>query len=374
MAKAISYSRIKKYQGGYACELEDYWTYEQGRWPAQSSFLCNGSAFHEAINMAMRHTAKHGELPPFGRMLQVYQDNFEREASETEFKDDEDPAEIMRTWGEALEVWWGETAPLYRPHEADPRNVEIKFFLELEGLPRALRGKIDLLGDRRESAEIPWDHPSVKRGVLVDWKTGSKDPSAADLHGDLQPTVYQMAFEIDPEIRARVEIAKLVEIRYEHVINTGPGLTEQEYLDAVTEHETNKRKPIPWNVRPNEIKNWNAIYGPTGPKAGNQKKPNLPRRVRSTVTTRTAADIDWLGITLQRVNARMDAADLVRQHGGENAARLLWVPPSPGHWMCNAEKCAHWAYCRGAVVDPPKAAPEPATEEPPTSTEAPTDD
>lgn len=317
----LSYSRINKFISKHACQMEHYWTYVLGKWPEQNAYMAKGTAVHEAIAANFRHKAEHQEDLPFGRLLQIFTDTWDREAAETDFTEDEIPAEIVRTTSEALEIWHRETAPLYVvPEDLRPDGklpIEWKWYVELPAFAHDLKGKIDLIAHRldKPGGEIQY------RNVLVDWKTGKKAPDLLDLAGDFQPTIYVIACKAEWG-----EDWNPGAIFYEHIIDAGVG---KPITDA---------KPADWNIAGAEMKNWLEKYGPNGSSKA-KKPPAAPRRVDHTKVERTDADIKWLAVVLEQVCRQIDSG--------------IHIPVAPGHWKCNAERCPHWSYCRGEITNPP---------------------
>lgn len=322
----LSFSRIKKFLGGYACQLEHYWTYEKGRWPPSRSYLVQGSAVHEAIAAYFHHLAEHDDRMPFGRMQQIYRDAFTREGRDAEWDEDEDPDELQRTMSETLEIWHRDRGPLYEVSELRPDGklpIEWKWFLEMPGYPHDIKGVIDLIADIRKTP----GGPIVHRNVIVDWKTSGKGSTQAEIDGDLQVTVYTMA--------CRALLGDLVEgdwegtCRFEYLVDKGSGLTVEEADD---------KRGKPWNVRPDEMANWLERYGPNGTSSA-KNPPAAPRRIEAYDTERQERHIRWFGSIFGAVCAQIDSG--------------IRIPVPPDHWKCHPDNCDHFAYCRGSVEGTP---------------------
>ncbi|MFQ5744270.1 MAG: RecB family exonuclease [Acidobacteriota bacterium] len=206
MKRTISYSRISNFVSQYACDMEDYWTYVEGRWPPNNPYFLKGGAVHEAIAANFRHKAQCGEDLPFGKLQQVYEDAWERKLYETVFEDDQDPATLKRQGIEVLEIWHRDLAPTLMPR--DPANVERKFFLEVANYSHNLKGVIDLVADVLDA-----DQQLTAGDAVIDFKTGKKSPSQLDLAGDLQPTIYS--------IEQLNETGRMPPVFYHHLIHTG---------------------------------------------------------------------------------------------------------------------------------------------------------
>jgi RecB family exonuclease len=117
-----------------------------------------GKAVHTALGYNFEQKLDTREdLPPAG-VLALFRDAWSSERDQTEFRDDEDPAEL-RACGEALVAKYiDEVAPAI-----DPAAVEIRVHGEIGGVP--IQGWIDLLD---------------VDGRIIDFKTAARKPSRID--------------------------------------------------------------------------------------------------------------------------------------------------------------------------------------------------
>ncbi|BCM94129.1 hypothetical protein IAD21_06032 [Abditibacteriota bacterium] len=171
-----SATRLKTY---LTCPRQFKYVYVDGIPAIPTAPLVFGGALHEALCFGHEQQMISGQLPPTASLLARF-DALWQDALET----DEPffraggltPPQYVRTGHEILRAY--AAAP---DNATAPLAAELAFELEIGGY--GFTGVVDRLDEGKDGL------------VIVDFKSGARKPTKADLEGDLQFTLYALAIE-----------------------------------------------------------------------------------------------------------------------------------------------------------------------------------
>lgn len=169
----LSHSQISAFQ---SCPMIYYWRYEKGVKSQPAAAMTFGTSIHESLehNFSQK-VLSHADVP-LSVALDVFRDAWRENARISIFDADknESPENFMDQGIAMIEKYHLEMAP-----NIQPKFVEMRFTLKIDGLDREVVGYIDLIDDRE---------------IIIDHKTSKMTPNNLMLAKNGQLTLYKMAF------------------------------------------------------------------------------------------------------------------------------------------------------------------------------------
>jgi RecB family exonuclease len=170
---AFSHAQYETYKScGRAYEFK----YIKEQRIAPSPATARGIAIHTAVETALRHKQRQGEVPSLDGQLAVVADTFEKAKEEVDWGD-EDPGKVKDVALSLYRVYHTQGLPKILPVE-----VETPFVVKVGSV--TVRGVIDLIDLEKEQPGDPG------RLAVVDLKTSSSKWSENEVKNDTQLSLY----------------------------------------------------------------------------------------------------------------------------------------------------------------------------------------
>ena len=150
------------------CSARWYYKYALGIEEPKNGNLAIGIAVHDAIAFHFAGKIDIGEDPPIGEALSHYAQAWEAISEETEFRDDENPAELEAQGLKLTEKYLREAAP-----RIQPAAVEVDVFGTIGGV--RVQGKLDVI---------------EQNGTVRDIKTSSRKSDSVSNEQRFQLATY----------------------------------------------------------------------------------------------------------------------------------------------------------------------------------------
>jgi len=167
----FSVSKINMY---LKCPASYYFRYVLGLKSPPRSYQVFGTAIHAGIAHNYRKKMESQQDLPLGEVKEFFAADWAFQKDQVLWEPDEKPDKMLDEGIKLLEIYQTDVAP-----KIQPALVEDLFELNFENTPYSFRGIIDLVD--KES------------GLIIDHKTGTKTPSPANVHKDIQLTAYALA-------------------------------------------------------------------------------------------------------------------------------------------------------------------------------------
>lgn len=167
----LSVTQLRMY---LRCPLQYKFRYVDGLKIPPTSALCLGRSVHGALEDNYTQKLVTRQDLSITHLTDIFSDNWEQQAQEILFEEDEKPGKIKDQGIGMLRVYHHEVAP-----KVYPVYVEHGFELPIPGTDRTLKGYIDLVDED---------------GVIVDHKTTKRAMQERTVATDLQLTAYAFAY------------------------------------------------------------------------------------------------------------------------------------------------------------------------------------
>jgi len=167
--KHISISQINTY---LRCPLQYFWRYEEGLKIPPASAVSFGIATHRAIEHNYKHKVEAREDLPVEEVKEVWAQEWDKLAPETQFEEGEEPGPIKDEGVAIAELYMHEIAPAVQPV-----LVEREFEVGLENLEFTLKGVVDVIDES---------------SLIIDTKTSKRTPAEDTVARDIQMTMYSL--------------------------------------------------------------------------------------------------------------------------------------------------------------------------------------
>lgn len=151
------------------CQARWYFRYRRHLPDPPTGSLALGRAVHAALCENFRQKIETAEDLPVTGVVALYRLAWHEEAERTEFRDDEDAAEIGKSGESLVTKYMDEIAPFLQP-----TAVEVAVEGEIAGVP--VQGVVDLIDEE---------------GQIIDLKTRSRRPTAIPPADVFQVTTYR---------------------------------------------------------------------------------------------------------------------------------------------------------------------------------------
>ena len=172
-SKHLSHSQISAYQ---SCSMVYYWRYVRGMKSDPAAAMTFGTSIHAALEHNFSQKVLSHKDVPISMALDVFRDEWKKNSQISIFDADknESPEGFMEQGLAMIEKYMQEMAP-----NIQPKFVELRFTLKIDGLDREVMGYIDLVDDAE---------------VIIDHKTSKMTPNNMMLAKNNQLVLYKMAF------------------------------------------------------------------------------------------------------------------------------------------------------------------------------------
>jgi hypothetical protein len=164
-----------------------------------------GRAVHAALTQNFAQKVETQEDLPLTGVVALFRDAWAREREQTEFRDDEDPAELGVCGGALVSKYMDEAAP-----QIEPAAVEMRVEGEIGGI--RVQGWIDLLD---------------MDGRIIDLKTAARKPSGIESDYKFQIATYT---QLTPGASGEARLDTLVKTKTPALVTQNFRVTEQDVL------------------------------------------------------------------------------------------------------------------------------------------------
>jgi PD-(D/E)XK nuclease superfamily len=200
--KVLSPSQVRCFMD---CQMRWWFKYALKHADPATGKMALGRAVHAALTQNFAQKVETQEDLPMTGVVALFRDAWAREREQTEFRDDEDPAELGAC-GEALvSKYMDEAAPLI-----EPAVVEMRVEGEIGGI--RVQGWIDLLD---------------VNGRIIDLKTAARKPSGIESDYKFQIATYT---QLTPGASGEARLDTLVKTKTPALVTQNFRVTEQDVL------------------------------------------------------------------------------------------------------------------------------------------------
>lgn len=200
VAQILSPSQVRSFMD---CQVRWWFKYVLRMKDPQNGNLALGRAVHAALTRNFHQKTETREDLPITGVLALFREAWALELEYTEFRDDEDPAELAACGAGLISKYMSEVAPTI-----DPAEVEIRVAGEIGGVQ--VQGWIDLLD---------------VEGRIIDIKTAARRPSGIEPDHRFQIATYaQLLAGASGEVR----IDTLVKTKTPKVVTQSFQLNDQD--------------------------------------------------------------------------------------------------------------------------------------------------
>ncbi len=204
VAEILSPSRIRCFMD---CPVRWWFKYVEKLPDPQTGNMALGKAIHSVLAQNFTQKTETQEDLPVAGALALFRQAWAQEREQTEFRDDEDPAELVALGLALASRYLTEVAPAI-----DPAAVEIRVEGEIEGV--RVQGWIDLLD---------------LDGRIIDIKTASRRPSAVDSDHRFQIATY---VALTPGASGQARLDTLIKTRQPSLLTQTFAIDEQDLLST----------------------------------------------------------------------------------------------------------------------------------------------
>ena len=202
LAEVLSPTQVRTYLD---CSARWWFKYGLELPESKTGSLALGSAVHRALEANFRDKLETKEDLPVEGVVSLFKIAWKDQCAETEFRDEENPAEMGRMGEDLVRKYMSEAAP-----QIEPAAVE----LDVEGKigEVKVRGRVDLLDTE---------------GTVVDVKTSARKPSGISPEYAFQLATYR---QITPGTTGEVQLDTLVKTKTVQLIRQSYTVSEQDLL------------------------------------------------------------------------------------------------------------------------------------------------
>ncbi len=199
-ARVLSPSQVRTFVG---CSARWWFKYGLSLPEPKTSSLALGCAVHQAIETNFREKVTTKEDLDTQSVVAVFQVAWQEQAEETEFRDEENPAEIGRVGEQLVAKYMDEAAPAIQP-----AAVELEVAGTIGGVP--VRGRVDVIDET---------------GRVIDLKTAARKPSGIAPDYAFQLATYR---QLTPGASGEARLDTLVKTKTVQLITQSYAVGEQD--------------------------------------------------------------------------------------------------------------------------------------------------
>ncbi len=199
-ARVLSPSQVRTFVG---CSARWWFKYGLSLPEPKTSSLALGCAVHQAIEANFREKVDSKEDLDTRGVVAVFQVAWQQQAEETEFRDEENPAEIGKVGEQLVARYMDEAAPAIQP-----AAVELEVAGTIGGVP--VRGRVDVIDDT---------------GRVIDLKTAARKPAGIAPDYAFQLATYR---QLTPGASGEARLDTLVKTKTVQLITQSYAVGEQD--------------------------------------------------------------------------------------------------------------------------------------------------
>ena len=210
------------------CQMRWWFKYALKHADPPTGKMALGRAVHAALTQNFAQKVETQEDLPMTGVVALFRDAWAREREQTEFRDDEDPAELGAC-GEALvSKYMDEAAP-----QIEPAAVEMRVEGEIGGI--RVQGWIDLLD---------------VNGRIIDLKTAARKPSGIESDYKFQIATYT---QLTPGASGEARLDTLVKTKIPALVTQNFRVTEQDLLATTKLYPLARQSMKSEHMMPNRL-------------------------------------------------------------------------------------------------------------------------
>jgi len=206
VAEILSPTQVRYFMD---CQVRWWFKYRLKHPDLPNGNMALGRAVHAALTHNFAQKIETREDLPVAGVLALFRESWAEECRKTEFRDDEDPAELAACGGALVVKYLDEVAP-----RIDPAAVEIRVEGEIGGV--RVQGWIDLLDTD---------------GRIIDIKTAARKPSAIEPDYRFQIATYA---QLTPGASGEARLDTLVKTKTPAIVTQDFTINEQDLLATRT--------------------------------------------------------------------------------------------------------------------------------------------